>query len=559
MTARRTGRARAAAPAGGLVTYVIGHKNPDTDSIVSAVAYAELLRAQGQEVVAARAGHLNAQTAFILAELGVPAPVYLADARVRAGEAMVCDYIRCTEHHTLHDALEIFRRYGFRYLPVVGADGRPRGCLTLELITRGLLRLLDTPRVFTSLAMLTQALEAQLLATGGDPARTFKAGMVLTTGTATDFTADLRAQRGECLVITDDRFDLLRRLPAQPRLAALICVDGYRPPAALVRSLARRGTAVLLTGFGAAQATLRIKQALPVASFYDRQAATINQKMPLADCRGLLGDAGGVLVVDDDGRLCGIVTEKVLVRRPAHRLILVDHNEPAQAVDGSDEAEIIGVVDHHRIAPGASARPIAFLNYPVGSTATVVATLFRERGRKPRRATAKLLLAGILSDTVLLKSPTTTVTDRDMVRWLAGLAKFNHEKFALAFFAAGAKIDPARLEQTIAGDFKEYAAGAVRFGIGQLETVGYAAVEPYFDRLAAVLATQRRQAGLRLSGLMVTDISSQTSVLLADGEPALLALLPFRPLAAGRYDLRDFISRKKQLIPLLLRLLAEHH
>ncbi len=537
-------------------TYVIGHRNPDTDSIAAAIACAELKRAQGETVTAARAGHLNAQTAFILEQLGIPAPQYLPDARLRAGEAMLTEFISCTRESTLHDALEIFKRYGFRYLPVVDADRRPQGFLTLDLITRGLLRLLDNPRVFTSLAMLKRALNAKLLADGLDPARTFKAGMVLTTGSPADFKRDLAAARDGCLVITDDRFDLLRRLPAAAAVAAVICVDGYRPPAALAAGLAGRGTAVLLTACSAAQATLRIKQALPVTSFYDRQAVTVPRALPLAECRDLLGEAGGVMVVEDDGSIAGIVTEQLLVRRPAHRLILVDHNEPAQAVEGSDEAEIIEVIDHHRIAPGASARPIAFLNYPVGSTSTIVARLFRDGGLRPAAATAKLLLAGIMSDTVMLNSPTTTAADRAMVDWLAGPLKFDYRQFAMAFFAAGARLDPARLEPAVRQDFKEYSAGSVRFGIGQLETVGYAAVEPHYPRLAAVLASVQQAQGLDLAGLMVTEISTQTSVLLAAGSPPLLRKLPFRTLAPGRYDLQNIISRKKQLIPLLLRLLA---
>ncbi len=542
--------------ASGSVTYVIGHRNPDTDSIAAALGYAEFRQQAGETVVAARAGHLNAQTAYILEQLGLAPPVYLADARMRCGEALLTDYIACTETSTLRDALELFRRYGFRYLPVVDADRRPLGFLTLDLITRGLLRLLDNPRVFTSLAMLRRALGGTLLAGGPARGRTFKAGIVLTTGSRADFHRDLRAVKDAAIVITDDRFDLLRGLPPRVTVAAVVCVDGYRPPAATVQALHRRGGAVLLTGCNAAQATLRVKQSLPVSSFYDRNAVTVPRHLPLAECRDRLGDAGGVMVTDDDGRIAGIITTRLLLARPAHRLILVDHNEPAQMVEGAEEAEIIAVIDHHRIAPPAGSRPIMFLNYPVGSTSTIVARLFRDAGCRPSPAIGKLLLAGILSDTVLLKSPTTTEPDRAMVAWLAEQTQFRWEPFALAFFAAGAKLDPAHLAQAVRQDCKEYTAGTVRFAVAQLETVGYAAVEPQYDRLLAAVAAERQRLDLDFLGLMITDISTQTSVLLADGEAPLLAKLPFRALTAHRYDLQNIISRKKQLVPPLLRLFA---
>jgi manganese-dependent inorganic pyrophosphatase len=236
-------------------------------------------------------------------------------------------------------------------------------------------------------------------------------------------------------------------------------------------------------------------------------------------------------------------------------LILVDHNEIAQAVPGADKVEILEIVDHHRLGNVHTEAPIRFINQPLGSTCTLVATLFRQAGLEPEVQTAGLLLAGLLSDTVILKSPTTTATDREVATWLSALAGRDWVEFGRDIFAAGSALaNYPDIRQMLLADFKEYTAGDRSFGVGQVEVVNFHEFQTMKETIADELCSLREERKLDFAGLLVTDIVRETSLLLAVGGRELPYLIGYPQVEENLYDLPGVLSRKKQLVPHLLKI-----
>ncbi|HKK01725.1 MAG TPA: DHHA2 domain-containing protein, partial [Desulfuromonadales bacterium] len=235
---------------------------------------------------------------------------------------------------------------------------------------------------------------------------------------------------------------------------------------------------------------------------------------------------------------------------------LVDHNELSQAVAGADKVEILEVVDHHRLGNFHTDLPIRFINQPLGSTCTVVSTLYRQAGLAPDRPTAALLLAGLLSDTVILKSPTTTDIDREMARWLGELSRLDPAEFGRRIFAAGSALASyPSVRHLILADFKEYQAGEQSFGIGQVEVISFDEFQGMKSQIEDGLAAIREERHLDMAGLLVTDITSENSLLVALGGKELPYIISYPQVEESIYELQGVLSRKKQLVPHLLRVL----
>jgi manganese-dependent inorganic pyrophosphatase len=280
----------------------------------------------------------------------------------------------------------------------------------------------------------------------------------------------------------------------------------------------------------------------------------------VADVRPLLlrGSAPGLLVLDDEGRVAGVVTKTNLLRPSAVKLVLVDHNELTQAVPGADQVEILEVIDHHRLGNFHTEAPIRFINQPLGSTCSVVASLYRQAALDPEPRVAALLLAGLISDTLLLKSPTTTTSDVELCGWLGQLAGLDPTEFGSRIFEASSALSAyPNLQALLTADFKEYESGGRRFGLGQVEVVTFTEFFSRREALTVALGDLRRERRLHLAGLLVTDIVAQTSLLLADGDAELLALVAYPRQAADLFELPGVLSRKKQLVPHLLRSFKE--
>ncbi|GAB4466018.1 MAG: hypothetical protein OHK0029_37070 [Armatimonadaceae bacterium] len=273
----------------------------------------------------------------------------------------------------------------------------------------------------------------------------------------------------------------------------------------------------------------------------------------ISDHRGaiLRAEANEFILVDDAGKYVGMATQWDLTHPPRARLILVDHNELTQAVPGADEAEITGVLDHHRLGNPPTAAPIPFFVDPVGSTSTLVAELCRNRRKTPPRPLAGMLLSGILSDTLVFRSPTTDPRDREAADWLASVCQIDVLLYGDELLHAAPGLGGRSADEIIDSDRKEYDMGGSKVSVGQVEVTGMQIVPDRREELLEALTERRERESLALIALMITDVVTGTSRMLVRGEQNLLEALPYRRMGDGEFDLDDVVSRKKQLIPVM--------
>ncbi len=365
--------------------------------------------------------------------------------------------------------------------------------------------------------------------------------------------ADLDPAR--TILVTGDRLKILEE-GIRNGVRVLIVTGDLPVSDEMVDQARQRGVCLISTSFDTATTAWLTRLSVPVSELVNADFPTIglDEKVDELRMKLLHGGEPGVIVLDSDGTICGVATKSNLLQPVPVNLVLVDHNELSQAVAGAEKLEILEVVDHHRLGNPHTDRPIRFIVQPLGSTCTVVASLYQQAGLQPDRQTAGLLLAGLLSDTVILKSPTTTEADRELLPWLGDLADLDPVDFGRRMFAAGSALDAygSPLEVVLA-DFKEYESGDVAFGIGQVEVVGFQEFYTMQQELQEALDRLKKERGLDAVGLLVTDIAREDSLLLASGDQELPHLLGYPQKERNLFELKGVLSRKKQLVPHLLK------
>lgn len=539
--------------------YVVGHKNPDTDSICSALGYARLLREEGHsQVRAVRAGQVNRQSRFVLDHLGVTTPPLVTDVSPRVGDVVSSEVISVLPETPLSRALELYHEHNIRLLPVVAQDNKPLGMLFIKRVAEQFVLPREESRirrVLASPASIARCLKADIL---HSEAPEDLAELNLYVGamefeTFKDKVGDTPPE--EMVLIAGDRRQVLEHA-VDIGVRVLVVVGKLPVPEDLMAKARAHGVSILSTGFDTATASWLTRLATPVEALMSTDYLALPSSAPLEALRQQLlkSQHAGAMILDNEQRLQAVATKSNLLREPPVKLILMDHNELSQAVDGADKVEIQEIIDHHRLGNEHTDKPIRFLNQPVGSTCTLVAEQFRFFNRQPDKTTAGLLLAGLLSDTVLLKSPTTTEIDRQIAPWLGECAGLDPWDFGEKIFAAGSSLQGyASAEEIVLADFKEFAAGEQRFGIGQIEVVGFEEFYQWRQAVGEALEAVREKRGLSLVGLLVTDILKGDSLLQVRAEETLLQVMGFSHLQGDLYSLEGVMSRKKQVVPPLLR------
>lgn len=543
--------------------YVIGHLNPDTDAICSAIGHAELLRATGEpEAVAARCGAIPARTAWVLKQAQVPEPPLVTDVRATAG--MICQrkVVSASPSDTFFEAYRSMLSHDVRSVPVASGDGHAIGMLRyrdlLELLLPGDGSEMMTRTVHVSLAKMAETLGAESV---GAPLPDGRAqeDLIMLVGASSQATVDRRLRRateegnvGRYLVVCGDR-PVVQHYAIDRGVRALLVTGGNDVDENLRRLARDKGVVVMRCTQDTASSTTLIRCSRTVDLVMDTDFQTVRATEPVSRLRKSLAPLEQDLFPVEDpvsGALIGVLSKSDLVDPPRLRVALVDHNEFAQAVRGVDEARVVEVIDHHRLAGDLVSRePIRFLNEPVGSTSTLVARKFGHRDLEPSRGAAMCLCAGIISDTLCLTSPTTTDLDRRMLGWLSELAGIDPEVFKAEFFAVGSLLAAADAEEVLNADRKEFDDEGVKVSISQIEELGLQAFEGRKVELMQALEAMGREKGYDLAVLAVTDIARHHSVVLAAGDKRLVELLPFERLSAGCYSAPGVVSRKKQLFP----------
>ena len=542
--------------------YVIGHKNPDTDSIASAIAYAALKQRLGNpDIRAAMAGVPNPQTRYILDRLGISDPIFLADVHPKVRDIISRQPVTVAPHASAYEALELFNTCGVRVLPVVDSTNKPLGVLSLRRLSESYLLPSQEKlrQVTTSLPCLTRTLSGTYVC-GGEGDSLITLNLFIGAMLEESFTSRIEGHDPRELLIMTGNRRTIQQAAIERGVRVLVVTGGHAPEDGLIELAAVKGVAVLLTSHDTATAAWLVRLSTPVSFLTGNKFTSIGVGESLTGLRQKLMSTGesAVLALEEDGTLTGVATKSSLLAPLPYGLILVDHNELGQAVPGAEHVEIVEVIDHHKLGNTHSNAPIAFITSPVGSTCTLVAGRYRECGVKPDQTIAALLMAGILSDTVILKSPTTTERDRMAVAWLEELAGITAVEFGRDIFAACSSLkNYGSVERVVAADFKQFTHEKHTIGVGQVEVVGFDEFYGMKTELLSALADVKRRDNLFIAGLMVTDITTETTLFLVEGHTRIAHVMEYPQLEPHLYELKNVMSRKKQMVPHLLKILSK--
>jgi manganese-dependent inorganic pyrophosphatase len=545
--------------------YVIGHRNPDTDAICSAIGHAALLNASGEEpgAIAARCGEVSQRTKWVLDRARLDAPLLLTDVRTNAG--MICrrEVVKVGLNDTFLTAYHRMLDSEVRCVPVVDEEGKVRGILRyfdlLKLLLPANTEGLSVRTVLASLTKLADTLQASSQGAELPPAE-HEEDLILLVGASSQGTVDKRLRLaakegnvGQFLVICGDR-PIVQRYAIDHGARALLVTGGNDVTDEIRTRAANKGVVLLLCKQDTASASTLIRCSRTVRHVMETDFLTIAATEPVSRLRKRLAsveqDLFPVMETGSD-ELMGVIAKSDLVDPPRIRVALVDHNEYAKAVMGIEEARIVEVIDHHRLSGDLVSRePIRYLNEPVGSTCTLVSRKFFHRGISPEPSVALCLCAGIVSDTLCLTSPTTTDLDRRMLQWLSELAGVDPEQFTEEFFAVGSLIANGTPEEIIGTDRKEFTEQGLQVSISQVEERDLRGFQARRQELEAVLRKLHEEKKYDITLLAVTDVALHKSMILAIGD-SVLDHIPFQRLDASLFLAPGVVSRKRQIFPAL--------
>ncbi|MEQ1859051.1 MAG: putative manganese-dependent inorganic diphosphatase [Chthoniobacteraceae bacterium] len=543
-------------------TIVIGHRNPDMDSIVSAVAYAELKRRLGvADVVAARAGNTNERIDFVLEKFGIAAPALVNDLAPRVADVMQPRVISIPADAPVYDAVQLIEQKRLRGLPVVGAGNRCLGLLSAFKITHHLFpprhEAASARRVVASLADIVTTFGGALV-TGALSAEPCEQLLMVGAMNSDSFAPRVEHYRDERVILFVSDRPKIQRLAIEAHAHAIV-VTGGTPIDEETRAAARAaGVTMISSPHDTATSVLLARGAVRVEQMIERDVTTFQPDTPLAEARRIAAENAAFVfpVLDDDGALVGILSKSDFLKPIPRQLILVDHNELNQAVRGADQVPIVEILDHHKLGGFESDTPILFWNNPVGSTSTLVALAYQHAGIDIPPPIAGLLMSGLIADTLNLTSPTATPVDRLILDNLANIASCDPAKLAEEIFSVGSPLLTMTPEQAINADCKPYAEDGHRFTVAQIEELTFAHFPEKSAALLDALEAHRSRAGLLFATLLVTDINTQDSLLLVRGAEEFLRTIDYPEHAPGVWELNGVVSRKKQLLPYLLGCLA---
>ena len=532
--------------------YVTGHRNPDTDSIASAIGYAELKQRldPGNEYVAVRLGELNAQTRWVVERSGARGPDFLAHIMLRVRDVMRTSFPVAKHDEPVREAGLTMAREGLDLVPIVDCDGVLAGVMTERALAQRYIResretssLVDAP---TAVHSIVDVLQGELIA--GDDKEI--AGRVWVH--AMDVASPSRIADRD-VVVVGNRPDA-QRLAIELGAALLVTSNGTRPSDEILGLARKHGTTIVSSPLDTYVSSRMITLAAPCRALMDNDPLTVGPDDLVADISDRIKeiDYRAAVVVNASRRPVGLVTRSDLVAPEPRRVLLVDHAEQAQSVPGVEQAEIVEILDHHHIGSIETKVPVTATFDPVGSTATLVIERFRQNGMEPCRPTATMLVGAILSDTVILNSPTTTERDRAAVEYLERMLALDATEFGREMFETTSDVSHVPADEIISRDAKEYElAAGQKICIAQIETVGKTLVERIDELLDAMRAAQERN-GYALFVLMITDILTKGSKLLVSGDEGRVERIFGRPTKDGAIDLPGVMSRKKQVAPKLL-------
>ena len=540
-------------------TIVVGHRNPDTDSICSAICYAALKKKiTGKEYVPARAGQVNRETKFVLDYFGQKEPELVTDVRTQVKDIEIRGTKGVADNISLKKAWNIMQENNVVTIPSVREDGSLEGLITVGDITKTYMNIYDSSilsKANTQYSNILETLEADMMV--GDPEAYFSQGKVLIAAANPDLMEYYIEPHD--LVILGNRYE--SQLCAIEMGADCIVVCEGAGVSMTIKKIAQdRGCTVIATAYDTYTAARLINQSMPISYFMTREhLITFDSEDFIDEIRDVMANKRhrDFPILDKNGKYLGMISRRNLLGARGKQVILVDHNEKSQAVAGVEEAEILEIIDHHRLGPIQTMAPVFFRNQPLGCTATIIYQMYRESGIEVDRQTAGLLCSAIVSDTLLFRSPTCTSVDERAARELAQIAGIDLEKYAIQMFSAGSNLKDKSDQEIFYQDFKRFTSGKLSFGVGQITSLDEEELNALKPRLLSYMEIANGEHELNMTFFMLTNILTQSTELLCHGQGAVqLAAKAFhkdieddgQPVV----ELPGVVSRKKQLIPELM-------
>ena len=548
-------------------TIVCGHRNPDVDSVASAFALAELKRALGNAgVEAVCPGLMPGKAVRLFEKAGVPPPRRVNDVFPRVRDVMTKDYSTVFASKTLFEAVRALRASKQNTIPVVEKDNTYIGMLSPVTLITDLLNITGESRtsltgrsVYSSTKKIAKLLNAEFLS--GKINSELKNYDIFVAAMSPDFfEKHLKSAKAENpVIIVGDRPEIhLRALRGGIRL---IIITGSCPVEDIVLETARnRNVDILRTPFDSASAIRMLKLSTPARNIrLASDTAPLSPDDILHDIKHRIAASTCDLlpVCSADGKLAGVITKAALSSPPAYNVILVDHNELSQSVPGVEELSVAEVVDHHRIGIGNTPEPIKYTCDTVGSTCTIVASMYRAAGIVPSKSVATLILGGIITDTLFFQSPTTTTADINAAKEMESISGENGEALMLEMSRIDSPLTTMSPKDAINSDRKDYFENGWKFSLSQIEENHLAVLHRMQDRIRSELDASVKADGLDFFGLMVTDAVRACSEFIMSGSPQLFAALPYKKNADGIMRMPGVLSRKKQLLPQILGILQD--
>lgn len=541
--------------------YVIGHKNPDTDSICSAIAYAYLKNQSGTgEYIAKRAGHVSTETQYVLEKFNMEAPGYVPNVRTRVKDMEIRRTQGVSSDISLKKAWTLLNETKGTTLPIIKEDNVLEGLISIGDIARSYMAVVDNAilsKARTQYSNILETLDGTLYV--GDPEEFFDKGKVIVAASSPEVMESYIEEHD--MVILGNRYET--QLCAIEMKAGCLIICGDAVVTKTIQILAReKGCTVIATPYDTYTVAHLINQSMPVRFFMkDNEIIAFSEDDFTDDIKEIMASKRhrDFPILDRNGHYVGTISRRNLLGIKKRRLILVDHNEPSQAVDNIESAEILEIIDHHRLGSLETMMPVYFRNQPVGCTATIIYQMYQEQGVEIPKKIAGLMCAAIISDTLLFRSPTCTPADKAAAQALARTAGIDCQEFASKMFAAGSNLKSKSAEEIFYQDFKKFEQDGTTFGVAQITSMTEGELADAKEKLLAYMKTAFENQHLTMLFFMLTDILNESTELLCFGEGAekLVREAFGKSVENGSAILPGLVSRKKQLIPTLFSTLQQ--
>jgi len=542
--------------------YILGHKNPDSDSICAALAYAEYKNASGKiNAIPARLGELNRETKFILDYFGVEPPMLLETVRLSVNDLNIDRVAPVSPDIYLGMALDLMKKNNLNSLPVANDKEQLIGIVSISDIISSYIDVWDSNvlgKAGTSLENIIDTLSADIVVMPANT-RTFD-GKILVLAMEPK-TAQRYIEEND-IIICGDRADV-QDIALNSNISLMIVTGDSKVDEKIVDKAREKGVIIISTPHDTFTTSRLISKSVPIKNVMtseniikfslDDLVDNVREHMSQTRYRSY-----PVVDSNSSNRVVGLISRYHLISSMKKKVILVDHNERSQSVDGIEECEILEIIDHHRIADVFTGNPIYFRNEPVGSTSTIVASIMFENGRRPSKKIAGILAAAIISDTLLLRSPTSTNTDKIMLDRLAKIANLDVEEFAHEMFKAGTSLKGRTPKELLEQDFKTFHIDDEKMGIAQVFTTDPESIQDMKDELIALMEDRADKEKYSIFMLMLTDIIKEASEIVVVGTHKELAAQAFgQKLVNNSFYASGVLSRKKQVVPPVMEYLSD--